>query len=48
MTTLCIACESLPPERNRWDRIRSAVFWTCVGLALISPAALSALILLQA
>ena len=46
----CLAAESRLslPEPTRWDVIRAAVFWGFILLVIVSPAVMSAVVLLHA
>jgi hypothetical protein len=45
----CLAAEPVSslPAPNRWELIRASVFWGAILLVIVSPAVLSAVILLR-
>ncbi|CAN7485355.1 hypothetical protein LJR225_003371 [Phenylobacterium sp. LjRoot225] len=47
MTCLAIESEFNLSRPSKWDLIRGGVFWGFILLVIVSPAILSALILLQ-
>jgi hypothetical protein len=47
MTALPCDTASRLPAADRWDRIRSAVFWLAIAVILIMPGILSMLVLLR-
>jgi hypothetical protein len=46
----CLAAQSQPcvSRSDRWTMLRDAVFWGFILLVIVSPAALSAMILMHA
>ena len=47
MTTLTFDRARPAPRVDSWQQIRAAVFWGFILLVIVSPAAMSALVLLQ-
>ncbi|MDB5445048.1 MAG: hypothetical protein JWQ97_365 [Phenylobacterium sp.] len=47
MSSVTIECAREAPRADRWDEIRAAVFWGFILLVIVSPAIMSAVVLLR-